>query len=310
MPITGVQPRRDYESKEIVEMAKTLKPNLSGKRLSQISLSDQCKQVILGGLIGDACLTMQKGYKNARLQIRHSIVQEGYMRWKFEMLKEIAPKKLQTQKPDGYSSNKKLGFMSLVNEDVTKIYQVVSKQNKLDIKRSWLNHLTELGLLIWWLDDGSIIKNGRNGVFCTDGFELDGIKILQDYLKVVWKIETTLGKVKRENKGKDAKREFYYRMYLNNRELRKLFHLIMPLMKEPTMIKKMCLTYKDPQFQQRWISEMKAAMPTMHTAIDAFYEGKKDIPPSELDDNSLLPRDESLIPKDDSLTVELERPLS
>ena len=42
-------------------MTETKTPDLSRKRLSVISLSDQCKQVILGSLLGDGCLTHTKG---------------------------------------------------------------------------------------------------------------------------------------------------------------------------------------------------------------------------------------------------------
>lgn len=289
-------------------MTEPQKPDLSGKRLSVISLSDQCKQVILGSLLGDGCLTIQKGYKNARMQIRHSIVQEDYIKWKFEMLSEIALKKLQYQKPDGYSNNQKIGFMSKAMSQLTEINRICYKDNKLQIKRFWLNHLTELGLLIWWLDDGSLVRKGKGGVFCTDGFDLPAIKILHKYFKKVWKIDTKIGLLNRRGDG--YTKDVYYRLYLNNTELRKLLHLIMPLMEVPAMVRKMCLRYKDPQFQQRWISEMKKAMPTMHTAIDAFYESQKNIALSAPEDEGLLHpegmQEESLLPdsllsEDDSL---------
>jgi predicted NodU family carbamoyl transferase len=273
-------------------MTETKRPDLSRKRLSVISLSDQCKQVILGSLLGDGCLTIQKGYKNARMQIRHSILQEDYLRWKFEVLSEIAPERLQVQKPDGYSKNQKIGFISNAMSQLTEIHQVVCKTNKLNIKRSWLNHITELGLLIWWLDDGSIIGSGREGVLCTDGFDLPAIKILQNYLHKVWKINTKIGRLSRKRDDqRNYTKDIYYRLYLNNTELQKLFHLIMPFMKVSTMIKKMALKYKDTQSQQRWISEMKNSMPTMHTAIDTFYDSQKDIASHIVEDHPLLPLD-------------------
>ena len=44
-----------------------------------ISLSYVCIQVILGSVLGDGSLKIQKNYKNARLQIRHSVVQKEYL---------------------------------------------------------------------------------------------------------------------------------------------------------------------------------------------------------------------------------------
>ena len=53
-------------------------PNLSRKELANIPLSETCKAIILGTLLGDGSLKIYSGYKNARLTIRHSIVQNSY----------------------------------------------------------------------------------------------------------------------------------------------------------------------------------------------------------------------------------------
>lgn len=251
-------------------MNETLKPDLSRKRFSNISLSDECKQVILGSLLGDGCIGIHKGYVNARVQIRHSIIQDDYIKWKFYKLSEIAPSKLQYSKqPDGFSKKQKVNFMSKAMSELTEIHEIVCKKNTntLDIKRSWLNHIDKLGLLIWWLDDGSIIGGRKQGVFCSEGFTYDDHKILEKYLRVVWKIDTKIGHFTRD----DTQNKMYYRLFIKNREsLEAFFRLIMPLMTEPTMIRKMAL-YKHPDLQKRWISEMKTAMPTLHKEIDAFY---------------------------------------
>ena len=53
----------------------------------------------------------------------------------------------------------------------------------------------------------------------------------------------------------------------------------------------MALRYKDPQSQQRWISEMKNSMPTMYIAIDAFYDSQKDIASPMVEDHPVLSSD-------------------
>ena len=286
------QPRRDYEIKKIVEM-KSIKPDLSKKRLKNISLSYQCIQIILGGLLGDSSLKLQKGYKNARLQIRHSITQKEYLLWKADKLKEIANAStcIQIQKADGFSKNEKIAFMSKALPELSEIHKVVCKNNLLRIERHWLNHFDELALLVWWLDDGSIIANGKKGVFCSDAFDYPSHKILRRYLIVVWDITPTIGNLYRQKNDKSNKavlveekkdllarqedrvytKSVYHRLYLNNQELRKLFHLIMPLLKTASMVKKFALRYNDSEHQQRWISKMKAEMPTFHKEIDDLY---------------------------------------
>ena len=43
--------------------------------------------------------------------------------------------------------------------------------------------LTPLSLMVWWLDDGSLIVNSRKGVFCTEGFNYQDLTVLSRYLK-------------------------------------------------------------------------------------------------------------------------------
>ena len=43
---------------------------------------------------------------------------------------------------------KKLLFQSAAQQQLTEIYSLTNKRNRLQIKRSWLNHLTPLSLAI------------------------------------------------------------------------------------------------------------------------------------------------------------------
>jgi hypothetical protein len=78
---------------------------------------------------------------------------------------------------------------------LSEIHNVTHKNNKLEIRRKWLNHLTAHSLAIWWFDDGSIISGGRRGVLCTDGFSEAECLLLAKYLLVVWKINARVGRV-------------------------------------------------------------------------------------------------------------------
>lgn len=227
-------------------------PNLSKKQLAKISLSQSCKAIILGSLLGDGSLKLYKPYKNARFWIRHSWIQKEYWEWKTSRLIEIqTSKSFQIQKPQGFSKQKKLLFQSAALEQLTEIYQITYKKNRLQIKRTWLNHLTPLSLAIWWLDDGSIIGNGKRGVFCTDNLSKKEQIILKRYLFVQWKINVQIGKL---NKSKQI-----FRLYLNTTSLKQFLCLIMPYAPIPSMIYKYCILYKDTELQERWISEMMVA---------------------------------------------------
>ena len=150
--------------------------------LKAVKLSEPCKQMILGGFLGDSSLSIHKKYRNARYQFRHSMVQEEYFLWKFRSLYEIAPKKPSYgQKPDGASKNLKINFMSKALPSLTAVYNIICPKGKnlTDLNNTWLGYLNELALLVWWLDDGSIIGKGKRGVFCCEGFSLETIQLFK-----------------------------------------------------------------------------------------------------------------------------------
>ena len=213
--------------------------------LSEIDLSEEVKQIILGSLLGDGSLKIDKGYRYARFSFRHSWNQKEYFFWKVERLSEISPKKAWfIQKPDkgSFSRNLKLRYQSRALLSLTQLYYLTHKRKKLWIRRKWLNYLNPLGLAIWWFDDGSIIANGRKGVICTDGFEKKEVKRLIRFLKVVWQIETKIGKVKKKTKKGEIRE--YYRIWLRStEELKKLLRIILPCLEIKELLPKVILLY-------------------------------------------------------------------
>ena len=226
------------------------------KRYQKVPLSDRTKSIILGTLLGDGSLKIQKRYKNARLQFRHTEKDSEYFFWKAKQLREIAGEKsVCLQKPDGYSKNNKLRFLGKTLLALTQLYELTYKKNTLQIKRMWLNNMTALSLAVWWCDDGSLIGEGaRKGVFCTDGFDKKSVKILAQYLHKVWNIRTKVAPI---NRGRDGKQEQYWRLWIHSTEdLKNFLRIILPHIPVKNMLRKVLLLYKDSQMQQRWISEV------------------------------------------------------
>lgn len=237
--------------------------NLKNKILKNIPLSDSSLSIILGSILGDGSLKMHKNYKNARFKFRHSIVQKDYFDWKVSMLKEISSENsVIFQKPDGFSTVQKLLYQSKALESLTTIYDRTHSHNKIEIKRSWLNHLTPLSLAIWWLDDGSLISNRRKGVICTDGFSKASVNLLSKYLFVVWNVSTRVASISGKNR-KLSKQDEYFRLWLSTTELKKFLRIILPYIPTQSCVSKVIIQYKDLELQQRWISEVKQALPTM-----------------------------------------------
>lgn len=217
-------------------------------------LSKHCEEIIIGSLLGDGSLRIHEPYKNARFSFRHSVNQKEYFFWKAEQLKEISGESsVWQQKADGFGGEK-LRYQSLALEPLTELYRSAHKGNQLIIRRKWLNKLTPLSLAIWWLDDGSLIGNGKRGVICTDPFSLKEQKILAQYLLKVWGVKTAIGKISRESNGKRLE---YYRLWIrSSEELKKFLRIILPEIKVPSMLPKVILLYKNSELQQRWIFEI------------------------------------------------------
>ncbi|MBI5220689.1 MAG: hypothetical protein HY978_02555 [Candidatus Liptonbacteria bacterium] len=238
-------------------------------------LSDQVRAIILGTLLGDGSLKVQNEYANANLQVRHSEKQKAYLLWKAEKLSEIAGNtSIGVQKADGYSMEKKWRFVSRRLPVLTELHCLTHKNNKLRIRRKWLNQMTPLSLAVWWCDDGSLIGyGGRKGVFCTDGFDKPSVEILARYLAVVWHIRTIVAPIYREYHGE---RREYWRIWIRSQEeLKKFLRIVIPHLPVSAMIPKVMLLYKDSQFQQRWISEVVHLSHFSQATIMSEYEKKR-----------------------------------
>jgi hypothetical protein len=222
-----------------------------------VPLSNQVREIILGSILGDGSLKIHKPYRNARFSFRHSVGQKPYFDWKKNQLKEISSQKccwLQAADLKSYSRQPKLRYQSLALESLSEIFDLTYKRGRLRIRRKWLNMLTPISLAIWWMDDGSIISNGRKGVICTDGFDEDVVKTLAKYLKKVWNVKVHVSAIK---KPQDGKKQNYFRLWLRStEELKKFLRIILPHIQTEQMLEKAILLYKDNQLLERWISEI------------------------------------------------------
>lgn len=206
-----------------------------------MELKDQCKEIILGSILGDGSLKIHKPYRNARFSFRHSVRQRDYFLWKVKSLKEISSKNCLWEQSD-----EKLRYQSLALESLTELYYLIHQNGKFSASRKWLNLLTPLSLAVWWLDDGSLVANSRKGVFCTDGFSEKEVLRLKSYLAKRWEVRVQIGKMGR-----------YHRLWIySSEELKKFLRIILPYIPVANMLPKVILLYKDPNLQQRWISEV------------------------------------------------------
>lgn len=217
----------------------------------QSPLSKKTQEIILGSLLGDGSLKIHPQYANARFSFRHSYRQKDYFFWKVERLKEISSDNCYwVQGQDGKDGwgGKKLRYQSKALPVLTDLYKLTHKRKTKRVRRRWLNKLSPLSLAIWWMDDGSLVSDSRQGVFCTDSFTKEEVKLIQRYLKVVWKVSTAIGQVGTLER---------YRLWLQStEELQKFLRIILPHIPVLNMLPKAIMLYKDANLQQRWISEI------------------------------------------------------
>ena len=236
-------------------------------------LSKKCREVILGSLLGDGSLKIHEPYKNPRFSFRHTIQQEEYFFWKVNQLKEISSAKCWWRQEKNGLGGAMLRYQSIATDSLMDLYKLTHKNGRLTIRRKWLNMLTPLSLAVWWLDDGSLITNGRRGVICTDPFSYDEQKLLARYLFKVWGIKVHLGKISRVYEGKTKE---YYRLWIrSSEELMKLLRLILPHVKAVSMLPKVLLLYRNLDLQQRWISEVSRLTGFSEAIVEKYVADKK-----------------------------------
>ena len=116
------------------------------------------------------------------------------------------------------------------------------------------------------------MANGRQGVFCTDGFQEKEVKILDQYMKKVWGITTEArshGLVRKDGGVR-------YRLYIKTHEdLQKFLKLIMPYIPIKAMIRKVLLLYEDAELQQRWISEIVSRTKYTRKEVEEICDTRK-----------------------------------
>ena len=252
-------------------------------RILEEELNKEEFQILLGSLLGDGSLKIHKNYKNARFSMRHSLAQEEYFNWKVESLKRLAStQSVWLQKPSRgeFSSHGKLRFQTRALPSLTALYRWTHKRatgSRVRIWRSWLNRLGPLGLAIWWLDDGSLISQGKKGVFCTDGFSAKDLKVLKQYMKKVWDIDLRVKRVRKNGEEIRKKNgELAQRMYFKSSlDLQKFLKLILKEIPVKSMLYKCALLYKNSELQQRWISIMSSHSKFSEEEILTLIEERK-----------------------------------
>lgn len=249
--------------------------NLSQSRITKLNLNPSILSILCGTLLGDASLSLQKGYINARFQYRHSTRQTEWFMWKTlgPLSCFIRPNGIQFQIPDGYQKKSspigceclgKLKVSSITSTTLTSLHQIICKNNRICIERHWLNHMNPYFLMTLWLDDGSLI-NKRQGYFCLYSTPESELIILANYIKSVWHIDCTVQRV-------PSKKSSFHIAINDQANLYRLMQIITPLIPVKTMLYKVCFYPTNQNLLERWTTEIKTLVrKEWHQEIDKQY---------------------------------------
>ena len=115
-----------------------------------MNLSPEAFSVIVGSLLGDAYL-----YPNGTIQIEHSLAQEGYVRWKYEVLRGIAGKPPMMVERFDRRTDRTYRSVRFYSKALLKEFRSVFYSDRRKIVPDELGDLLDpMALAVWFMDDG------------------------------------------------------------------------------------------------------------------------------------------------------------
>ncbi|MEK6934423.1 MAG: hypothetical protein AABW46_00955 [Nanoarchaeota archaeon] len=182
----------------------------------KIRLSDMEEQVILGGLLGDLYCRIKKTCKNAQIEGAHCKKQEPYLLWKLNLLKSLSFN-LRRTKLDA------LFFESRIYPCLNYYHRLFYPKGKKQIKPEILDKVSEFGLAIWYMDDGSYSRRDKNCNLYTNGFTPAENLLIKKWFGSRWDIFPSIY-IHKETKRYPGK-EWHF-LHFKRLETKKLINII------------------------------------------------------------------------------------
>ncbi|MBI5061137.1 MAG: hypothetical protein HZB67_02385 [Candidatus Aenigmarchaeota archaeon] len=166
------------------------------------------KQILLGSVLGDGCLSIPKLGRNAFFKEEHAVKQEPYLRWKVMYLKKHF--KINVRSFSRYNRN----FISATTNCspiLTNFYKSIYKNKIKAVDKKILDEIDEFGLAVWYCDDGNYRLRFGSCVISTCSFTLEENREIKKWLKNKWDLDCVIRTLKRNNH-----KYFYLEFDVNN----------------------------------------------------------------------------------------------
>lgn len=191
----------------------------------QLSLEQE--QILIGSLLGDACL--EKNGRHYRIKFDHSIAQEQYVLWKYEKLSSFSttPVVCNTFDPRNGKQYSHSRFNTKSIELFDKFYEIFYTDKRKQVPENICDLLkSPIALAIWYLDDGAKRTDCKALRIHTNCYSKSQQEVLIKMLQRNFGIIAKLHKVHNEE----------YVIYIPSEESKRFCEIIEPIVnKIPSM---------------------------------------------------------------------------
>lgn len=172
-----------------------------------LRISPNAEQIILGSILGDGYMSPNRHPANTKLtlnselRITHGVKQEGYIKYKMNLLEKEGIKchldfinggKIAPHFIKGILVKENGTFHMKTQRNVAfNFYRNLFYRPNKKLCR-YLYKIKPLALAIWFMDDG--FKNGRSWNLATNGFSWKEVQFLQQVLKHNFNLDTNIHK--------------------------------------------------------------------------------------------------------------------
>ncbi len=124
------------------------------RHLKTVPFTKDQRAIVIGSILGDACLDPNWSKTNYRLKITRSEKQEEYINWQFERLKPFV-----LTLPHWYEKTNSYTIRTISHSDLTSLYREFYPNGKKILSPKIKEYIQNpLILASWFMDDGNVIR--------------------------------------------------------------------------------------------------------------------------------------------------------
>jgi hypothetical protein len=171
---------------------------LSKAEKSQITLSDELSEILVGSILGDLTCQKQTAQRNPTFKFVQGLIHKEYLFHLYELFLNYcskSPKKCNTL-PDKRTGKiyTYLVFYTYSLPCLVPLYELFYVDGKKVVPANIGELLTPLGLCYWICDDGSFCKRDRALILNTQSFSLQEVELLVKVLTEKFHLKCTINK--------------------------------------------------------------------------------------------------------------------